>query len=258
MLCIDNVPQSPQNQRSLSTMRRSHKETNLAPDESFWQEQCRRLKNADNFGEAARQLLQTGIITSSPKRPNQTKKDNSKLDRKIKAIRKRKKQAEKELAEITDELRDKRTPKKRKKKRNLVKTIDDSSASVDFIQLNVTAVKEELKGKEDPTKQDSKPTDLSIQTGEYFENVERSKETIKEEKPTTSEEDDITDRDTNQEEEEEGQIDIQNQATMEAFKLKIQRPFIELYLKFKEAHSQSPSPDELDETLIQVTTGSLT
>ena len=81
------------------------------------------------------------------------------------------------------------------------------------------------------------------------------KETIKEEKPTTSEEDDISDRDTNQEEEEEGQIDIQNQATMEAFKLKIQRPFIELYLKYKEAQSESPSPDEVDEALIQVTTG---
>jgi len=233
-------------------MRRSSQlETNLARDESFWKEQRRRLIKGKHFGTAARQLLQTGIITSSPKRPNQTKKHKTKLDRKINTIRKRKKQAEKELAEVTDELRDKKTPTKRKKKRNLVITIDS-------IKRNVTAVKEELKSKEDPTfdstnaQSDSKQTVLSSQRGEYFEYVESCKKTIKEEEPTTSEEDDITDRDTSQEEEEEGQIDTQNQATMVAFKLKIQCPFIELYLKFKEAHSQSPSPDEVDEALIQI------
>jgi len=143
-------------------MRRSSQFTNLAPDESFWQEQRRRLKSSENFGIAARQLLQTGTIISSPKRHNQTKKHKTNLDRKIKAIRKRKKKAEKELAEITDELRDKRTPKKRKKKRNLVKTINDSSTSTDSNQCNMTAVKEELKGKEDPTVQFRQGSTLSM------------------------------------------------------------------------------------------------
>ena len=67
---------------------RSREETNLAPEESRWQEE--RLRS-ENFGEAASSFLKTGITNSTPKLTKQTKKkQKTELDLEIRAIRKRK------------------------------------------------------------------------------------------------------------------------------------------------------------------------
>ena len=269
----------------------SRKETNLAPKGSPWQEERLRLINSENFGESAASLIQMGITNSSPKLTKKTQK--TELDQEIRAIRKQRKKLQKqllkdeqaqtltkqtkkkqkteldleirairkqkrkllnqllkdELAQITD---DEKPPKKRKKKTN-----DDLAD-----KHSVTAVKEELKSKEDPSnistnaEEDPKQTN---QTEEYFEYVESWQK--KEPKPSASVEDDITDT---KQEEVESQIDTQKRATRETFKLEIQQigdtkfeestvnPFLDLYLNWAEAHSKSPSADEADEVLIQV------
>jgi len=145
---------------------------NLAPEESLWQEERRRLINSENFGEAASSFLQTGITTSSPKPRKKTKKKKkTELDLEIRATRKRKRKLlnqllKDKLAQITDD-------DEPSKKRNLIITINDSAA-----KRNVRALKEELKSKEDPAnkstnaEEDPTPTTISNQAEKYLEYVE--------------------------------------------------------------------------------------
>jgi len=254
-----------------STMR------NLAPEESLWQEERHRLINSENFGEAASSFLQTGITNSSPKLTKQRKKkQKTELDLEIRAVRKRKRKLlnqllKDKLAQITDD-------DKPSKKRNLIITIDDSAD-----KRNVRVLKEELKSKEEGpankstnAEEDPKQTTISNQTEEYLEYVEtyhktvgedepvepiQSSQTVREVEPIAVVEDDIIDRDTSQEEEEEVQRNLEKKATRANFKLSLPslefiqpelNPFIDLYLNYKEAHSQIPSADEANEALIQV------
>jgi hypothetical protein len=175
------------------------------------------------------------------------------------------------LAQITDD-------DKPSKKRNLMVTIDDSAD-----KRNVRVLKEELKSKEEGpankstnAEEDPKQTTISNQTEEYLEYVEtyhktaeedelvkpiQSSQIVREVEPIAVVEDDIIDRDTSQEEEEEVQRNLEKKATRANFRLSLPslefiqpelNPFINLYLNYKEAHSQIPSADEANEALIQV------